>query len=138
MSPSLKLKATIQIFHGVLDANPVFNMLILNYDEETVLEYVVKRFDVVLTTPEHAFVTQEEELTEENHNMFFIAKGDCNVKVKDKIGDIVEETKARTLNVGDHFGEISMIYNCQRTATVVANNYCTLAMLTKPHFDELM
>lgn len=70
--------------------------------------------------------------------MFFIAKGDCDVIVKDKIGDIIEETKARTLNSGAHFGEISLIYNCTRTATVLANNYCTLAKLTKHHYDELV
>lgn len=70
--------------------------------------------------------------------MFFIAKGDCNVLVNDKIGDAIEQTKARTLNPGAHFGEISLIYNCPRTATVVANNYCTLAKLTKPHYEELV
>jgi CRP-like cAMP-binding protein len=75
---------------------------------------------------------------EDNCNMFFIAKGDCDVRVKDKIGDIVEECVARTLNPGDHFGEISMIYGCSRTASVIANNYCTLSKLTKPHFEELV
>lgn len=70
--------------------------------------------------------------------MFFIAKGDCSVLVKDKIGDIVEEVKARVLNPGDHFGEISLLYGCKRTATVIANNYCTLAKLTKPNYDEII
>jgi CRP-like cAMP-binding protein len=93
---------------------------------------------VELSTPEQAFVNQEDDLTEENTNMFFIAKGDCDVKVRDKIGDIVEECVARTLNPGDHFGEISMIYGCPRTASVIANNYCTLSRLTKHHFEELV
>jgi CRP-like cAMP-binding protein len=70
--------------------------------------------------------------------MFFIAKGDCDVKVKDKIGDIGEECVARTLNPGDHFGEISIIYGCPRTATVSANNYCTLSKLSKQNFEELV
>mmetsp|Transcript_23886 Transcript_23886/g.23571 ORF Transcript_23886/g.23571 Transcript_23886/m.23571 type:complete len:268 (-) Transcript_23886:412-1215(-) len=70
--------------------------------------------------------------------MYFIAKGDCDVKVKDKIGDIGEECTARTLNPGDHFGEISIIYGCSRTASVVANNYCTLSRLSKAHFEELV
>jgi hypothetical protein len=51
---------------------------------------VVKRFEVELTTPEHVFMAQEEELTDNNNSMFCIAKGDCNVIIKDKIGDVVE------------------------------------------------
>lgn len=31
-----------------------------------------------------------------------------------------------------------MIYGCPRTASVKANNYCTLAKLSKKHFDELI
>ena len=122
----------------MLEENPVFETLLSNYSEDQVLEFVIKRFEVELTTPEYAFMTQEEELNEENTNRFFSSKGDCNVMVKDKIGDIIEETKARTLNPGAHFGEISLIYGCARTSTVVANNYCTLAKLTKTHYEELI
>lgn len=38
---------------------------------------------------------------------------------------------------GDHFGEIGMIYDCKRTATVKSENYGTLALLRKSHFLEL-
>ena len=31
-----------------------------------------------------------------------------------------------------------MIYGCPRTATVKANNYCTLAKLSKKNFDDMM
>jgi hypothetical protein len=31
-----------------------------------------------------------------------------------------------------------MIYGCSRTATVKANNYCTLALLSKEHFNEMI
>lgn len=58
--------------------------------------------------------------------------------VKDKIGDTIEDTLARKLNPGAHFGEISLIYGCTRTATVVANNYCTLAKVSKHHFEEIV
>lgn len=36
--------------------------------------------------------------------MYFIVKGDCEVKVKDKIGEAVEEVIHKTLGAGDHFG----------------------------------
>lgn len=82
----------------MVEENPVLETLFSAYNEEVVIDFMIKRFDVELTTPEYAFVTQEEVLTEENMNMFFLAKGDCNVLVKDKIGGIVEETLARKLN----------------------------------------
>ncbi len=31
-----------------------------------------------------------------------------------------------------------MIYGCARTATVIANNYCTVAKMSKAHFEELV
>lgn len=75
-----------------------------NDDGVSVLDFVVRRFEVELTTPEHLFMAQEEELTTENHNMFFIAKGDCDVWIKDKIGEVYEDDRHATLYPGDHFG----------------------------------
>lgn len=31
-----------------------------------------------------------------------------------------------------------MIYHCNRTATVVANNYCSLAKVSKPSLEEII
>ena len=31
-----------------------------------------------------------------------------------------------------------MLYGCPRSASVIANNYCTMAKLKKLHFDELI
>lgn len=31
-----------------------------------------------------------------------------------------------------------MIYHCRRTATVVANNYCTLAALSQSNFKDII
>ena len=75
---------------------------------------------------------------EQNDHMYFIAKGDCFVLVKDRLQDGVEEIKHRSLLPGDHFGEISLLYGCPRSASVVANNYCTMAKLSKAHLDELI
>ena len=38
---------------------------------------------------------------------------------------------------GDHFGEIGLIFESKRSATVRSENYGTLAMLKKSHFLEL-
>jgi hypothetical protein len=44
----------------------------------------------------------------------------------------------RKLSSGDHFGEISMIYRCPRTATVTCNDYCTFAVLPHENYGRLI
>lgn len=38
---------------------------------------------------------------------------------------------------GDHFGEISLIYKCKRSATVISTNYNTFAKLKESAFKEI-
>jgi CRP-like cAMP-binding protein len=67
--------------------------------------------------------------------MYFIAKGDCQVIVRDEKRN---ENPIKILKEGDHFGEISMIYKCRRTATVILRNYNTMAKLEEARFRELV
>lgn len=64
--------------------------------------------------------------------MFFIGRGDCIVKVRDEKGKYGEDLH---LDEGEHFGEISLLYRCNRSATVVSENYNTLAKLNYKHFN---
>lgn len=77
--------------------------------------------------------------------MYFIAKGKYDVHVKKNHIVSVNKYQAnksrekadRSLQDGEHFGEIGLIYGCRRTATVESTNYGTLAMLTKTKYLEL-
>lgn len=60
--------------------------------------------------------------------VFFIVKGTCEV-----INDDGEITFAE-LNSGAYFGEIGIMFNMKRTATVLAKTNCTLVVMTG---DEL-
>ena len=94
--------------------------------------------DTMLQTPEYVLVKQDEPLTAENDEVYFIAKGRCQVFVKDKFRDRWEDKMVRILNPGDHFGEIGMLYECNRSATVIAMNYCTCAKLNRSNYNELL
>ena len=48
--------------------------------------------------------------------MFFVAFGQCTVSYRDEKKK--ERLHHRKLRYGDVFGEIAMIYECRRTATV--------------------
>lgn len=75
--------------------------------------------------------------------MYFIRNGKFSVHVKtDHLKPAIFDEAAAPKPVtylidGDHFGEIGMIFENKRTATVKCENYGTLAMLRKTHYLEL-
>ena len=74
--------------------------------------------------------------------MYFIKKGKFSVHVKTdyiKVEDMDEKENnpVSILIDNDHFGEIGLLYDCRRTATVKSENYGNLAMLKKSAFNEL-
>jgi hypothetical protein len=52
-----------------------------------------------------------------------ISKGPCRVSVQDKFDDRPETTECRIIEEGCHFGEISMVFRCRRSATVTSIEY---------------
>lgn len=80
------------------------------------IEYLTRKMRTKIYMPEEYVVSQGEQGKE----MYFIAKGECSVFVKDK-----RKTQqfVRTLSEGDIFGEIALINNTARTASVRTFNY---------------
>ena len=66
--------------------------------------------------------------------MYFLAKGDALVEMKDKHG---KDHNLGKFGPGSHFGEIALIYQSKRTASVISGNYSTFAKLTFEKFKEL-
>lgn len=71
--------------------------------------------------------------------MYFIRNGKFSVNVKTEnlrptVSDDENKKHVTYLIDGDHFGEIGMLFDCKRTATVRSENYGTLALLKKSHF----
>ena len=66
--------------------------------------------------------------------MYFISKGEWAVTVIDHRGD---RNDLPILKQGDLFGEVSLLLNCNRTATVKTNMYSLIASLKKNDFDTV-
>ena len=71
-----------------------------------------------------------------SYEMFYITSGDCVVNIIDNENKNI--IGHRLLVEGDHFGEIGLIYKCNRTASVVSRNYIFLAILSRSTFHDLM
>lgn len=64
--------------------------------------------------------------------MYFVSKGELEVISKDG------QTLFSTLQDGDFFGEIALILNQPRTASVRATTYCDLYRLDRPLFERVL
>eukprot|EP00761_Pharyngomonas_kirbyi_P014756 gb/GECH01014786.1/.p1 GENE.gb/GECH01014786.1/~~gb/GECH01014786.1/.p1 ORF type:complete len:809 (+),score=184.27 gb/GECH01014786.1/:1-2427(+) len=76
----------------------------------------------------HAQIVRKGEIGRE---MFFITRG--NVEILKDNGDVLV-----TLDEGKYFGEIALVFDLERTASVRAGTYCDLFVLEKGDFDEIM
>ena len=100
---------------------------------QNLLKNIVEKLDTSLNLPEEEVIKQDDN--SDNKAMYFVGNGDCKVKVRDEKG---REVYTRNLYEGYHFGEISLIYKCKRSATVISTNYNTFARLISPAFKELV
>ena len=65
----------------------------------------------------------------------FLTKGSCQVHVNKSIKN---RTFVRNLFRGDYFGEASLIYKCKATASVISDQYCTIAGLGYDRFCDVL
>ena len=125
ISPSLRKKVTRHIFLDSINQNPIFSQ------DQEVFDFLINDVHIILFMPEDQIITQGQK---EAEYMFFIAKGNCTVWVKDHMK---QNIKVNSLSQGDMFGEIALLTNSGRTATVKSQNYCTMASLSKKVFFDL-
>ena len=65
-------------------------------------------------------------------HFFFVADGTCKVSIIDHWKQ--ENEIAGELSKGFYFGELAILNECERTATVRSTNYCTFAKIEKEVF----
>lgn len=87
----------------------------------------------IFTSPEETIIKRGDQETKE---MYFIISGDCVIKcTKHTKRDHMLE---RLLCEGDHFGEISALYDCPRTATIIGRNYNIMSYINYNSFKHIL
>jgi CRP-like cAMP-binding protein len=124
ISPSIRNKVTKHIFLDAISSNPIFS------SSEELTNFLVSDVKIYLFMPEDYIITQGQK----GENLFMLAKGNCTVWVRDynKRNILVNN-----LSQGEYFGEISLLTDQCRTASVKSQNYCTLACINKETFSEV-
>ena len=150
--------AIMQIAKKFIQDNPFPKRTVLEAEIEIILP-IVTRMVPDLLTPDVEIITK---LCDDKKALFLIAKGECFVdfrngglhtqnssqllRMAEKMCGIgpakgaqdSENLKKNVLRQGQLFGEISLIYECATTASVIALKYCTIGKLEKKDFDEII
>ena len=122
ISPSLKEKVIRHIFTEALKDNEIFN------SRPSLMESLTRRLSTKIYQPEEEVVRQGEDTKE----VYFIAKGGCGVFILDANN---QTEQVNHLEPGNLFGEVAVLNDCCRTATVKTSNYSTISSISKEAFE---
>jgi len=124
LPPSMKQEVRAITFDRLLVLNPA----LVGHDQ--IQTHLLHRLQTLYSQPEEKIITQGEEA----ESLFFVASGKCHVFVLDADKKI---RQMKSLGLGQHFGEIAMVFPTLRTASVVSAGHATLAVLSKADFTYL-
>ena len=122
--PSIVNEVTQHIFSDILANN-----IDLSFNPQ-LIEKLTKRLKICTFTPEDEIVIQGQD----GENLYIISKGECIVSVANHLNI---NKNIWILKTGDIFGEVALIYNWKRTATVKTSNYSMIGLLNKHYFNDL-
>ncbi len=91
---------------------------------------LVKKLEITFCQPDDLLIEQGQP---EKDAMYFLVRGECTVNVKDYKGGASKFV--RILRPSSMFGEVALLCNCKRTASVKSMNYSIIARLPQNHFQ---
>jgi CRP-like cAMP-binding protein len=91
---------------------------------------VIQKISTELQPPEQNIIAQGSKAD----GLYFLTKGECIVKV---IDENREERKVSKIMAGALFGEIGLLTNCTRTASVMPMQYSIIAKLKRLDFTDM-
>jgi CRP-like cAMP-binding protein len=122
--PTVQQEVRANIYKGIVQLNSLFR------ESTQLADDLTKFFKSKFHQPDEAVVSFREN----SISMFFIASGKCEVEILDEQG---VAHLVRYLRDGDYFGELGLVYNTKRTATVTTSVYSSLAEISKLDFLNL-
>ena len=125
LAPSMKNKVTKYIFETSISKNTIFK----NHPE--VVKEILPKLNSKLFIPEDMIIAQNQIA----NSMFFISRGEWDIYVTDINKS---EVLVNTICSGAYFGEIAILKDWPRTATVMSKSYSTIAEYSKVDFTQLL
>jgi CRP-like cAMP-binding protein len=122
ISPSLQRQVSACIYDPIISMNSILRK------EQRASEFIVHKLANHFTKPEEEIITEGTEA----NALFYIVNGEVKVFVSDQFN---EKKFVCYLGKGAHFGEVGLVYNTPRTATIESIGYCTIAMLLKKDYE---
>jgi ATP-binding cassette subfamily B protein len=119
-------EGSVQVKAEKLKRYPILEKIDSNLLEEMAELFVTESY------PANRIVVREGT---SGNRFYLIARGRVSVLKTNPQG---KEERVAILDDGDHFGEIALIENVRRTATVRTLTPCVLLTLHREHFQNLM
>ncbi len=123
LPPSLQLKVALFLNQDIIEKVPIFK----GANEDLIRRLVLELSPAVYTPGDFIFRHGEHGTT-----MFFISRGSVEILGEDG------RTVYATLTEGSFFGEIALLLDRPRTASVRALDYCDLYVLDYDTFHEIL
>ncbi|MGH7596680.1 MAG: cyclic nucleotide-binding domain-containing protein, partial [bacterium] len=123
LPPSLRTEVALFLKRDIIEKVPLFQ----GASDEFIREIALQMTPVIFTPGDYVYKAGEW-----GRDMYFITQGAVEVVSKD--GTVVYAT----LTDGDFFGEIALVLQQHRSASVRAVSYCDLYRLDKEMFDHVL
>ena len=118
LSPSICKDVYKQLYSTLVYQNDLF------HNSNHLYQFVSQKLQNSFENPETEIIRQGDDV-EQNMYFYFLIKGGCMVNVNASLN----RQNFTFLKEGCHFGEVALLTEWPRTATVQASNYITLAKL---------
>lgn len=122
--PSVQQEVRASIYKGIVQGNSILSK------NSQLAEAMTRLFKSQFCQPDESVVS----IGEESSCMYFIASGKCEVEIIDPYKKV---HLVRYLRPGDYFGELGLVYNTKRSATVKTSVYSNIAIMSKSDFRRL-
>lgn len=100
--------------------------------DETELAIIIGAMKEVKTSAEQRIINQGDQ----GDFLFVIESGTLDCFIKNKTDD--GETKVHTYRAGEVFGELALLYNCPRQASIISGDACVLWQLDRETFNHIV